>query len=143
LAVLTQINQLNFMAIVVAAITAQIMAIIWYLPPLFGLRWARLIKGYSGLTDETLGANLGRKVLLWFVGFLINAFALALLLRAAHSTTNADAIALAVTVWVGLAAVISSWPSIHAGFPWGVWLMNNAIYLLIQIVLSIILTRWQ
>ena len=136
------ITQVNFVAVLLAAVAAQVIAIVWYLPPVFGLRWATLIKSYSGLTDATLGANLGRKVIFWFVGFLINALALALLLRVANIHAVPEAIQVAVLVWLGLGAVFSSWPPIHAGFPWGVWLMNNGAYLLIQITMAAILALW-
>jgi hypothetical protein len=39
--------QLNWVAIIVAAIAVLIVGFVWYLPPLFGRRWAGLVKQYG------------------------------------------------------------------------------------------------
>lgn len=136
-------TNINLLAIVVAAIVAQIIAMAWFMPPLFGLRWAVHIKRYTGLTDQVLGANLGRKVVLWFLGFLANACVLALLVRGTGAQSLADGMLLGAIVWFGFGAVFSSWPAIHANQPWGIWLINNGAYLTMQIAMAGILAVWR
>ena len=136
-------TQLNYLAILVAAIAAFVLAFVWYMPPVFGLRWATLTKRYTGLSDSDLAANMPLKAGLWFVGFLVNALALAVLLGLAGTTDIGTGIVLGVIVAVGIGATVSSWPPIHARQPVGLWLMNNGLFLLQQIVMAGILTLWR
>jgi hypothetical protein len=135
--------QLNWLAVIGATIVAFVIAFVWYLPPVFGLRWATLIKGYTGLTDQALGAGLPRKVILWVIGFLVNAIVVALLVRALGIGSASDAILLGVLLWLGIGATFSSWPPIHANQPWGVYAINNGAFLLQQLAMAVILTVWK
>jgi hypothetical protein len=136
-------TQLNFLAILVSALAAFVLAFVWYMPPAFGLRWTALTKRYTGLSDTDLSANIPVKAGLWFVGFLVNALALAILVRQTGTTDLAAALMLGVIGAMGFGAVTSSWPPIHAQQPWGIWLMNNGLFLLQQIVMAAILTLWK
>lgn len=136
-------TQLNYLAILVAAVAAFILAFAWYMPPVFGLRWAALTKRYTGLSDTQLAANMPMKVGLWFVGFLVNAFALAVMVNLTGATDIATAITLGAIVGLGVGAVVGSWPPIHAQQPIGIWLMNSGLFLLQQIAMASILTLWQ
>jgi hypothetical protein len=52
-----------------------------FMPPVFGLCWAELTKRYTSLSDAELSSDLPMKAGLWFVGFIINAVGLALLVN--------------------------------------------------------------
>jgi hypothetical protein len=136
-------TQPNYLAILVAAIAAFVLAFVWYMPPVFGLRWTALTKRYTGLSDSDLAANLPMKFGLWFVGFLVNALALALLLNLTQAIDLTTGLAVGVIAGIGFGAVTSSWPPIYARQPIGIWLMNNGLFLLQQIVMAAILTLWR
>ena len=136
-------TQLNFPAVLVSAVAAFILAFLWYMPPTFGLRWADLTKRYTGLSDAELGSNIPMKAGLWFVGFVVNAFALAILINLTQTADVRGAVTLGLVTCFGIGAVVSSWPPIHAKQPWGIWLMNNGLFLLQQIVMASILTLWR
>lgn len=136
-------TQLNYLAILVSAMTAFALAFIWYMPHTFGLRWATLTKRYTGLLDAELSAGMPMKAGLWFVGFLVNALALAALVKLTNTTNLTGALTLGALVTVGFGATVSSWPPIHARQPVGIWLMNNGLFLLQQMAMGIILTLWQ
>lgn len=136
-------TQLNLLAVLVSAIAAFVLAFAWYMPPVFGLRWAALTKRYTGLSDSDLAANLPMKAGLWFLGFLVNAFALALLINLARTIDLPTGLALGVIAGIGFGAVATSWPPIYAQQPIGIWLMNSGLFLLQQIVMAAILTLWR
>lgn len=136
-------TQLNYLAILVAAIAAFVLAFAWYMPPLFGLRWATLTKRYTGLSDADLSANMPVKAGLWFVGFLVNAWALAVLAKLTNTADLTGALTLGTLVAIGFGAVTSSWPPIHARQPVGIWLMNNGLFLIQQMVMATLLTMWK
>jgi hypothetical protein len=136
-------GQIDDAAVLVSAGAAFVLAFGWYMPPVFGLRWAALTNRHSGLADSDLAANMPLKAGLWFLGFLVNALALALLVRQTRTTTVGGAVTLAVIAAVGFGAVISSWPPVHARQPIGIWLMNGGLFLLQQIVMAVTLTVWK
>lgn len=137
-------TQINWLAVIVAGIAALLIGFVWYLPPTFGTRWAGFVKRYTGLSDaDLMPANIPLTLGLWFLGFLVNAFALAILVRGMNISSLGDAILLAVIAWAGLGLAISSWPVIHAKQPLGIWLINGAAFLVMQIVMAVILTLWK
>jgi hypothetical protein len=137
------LTQLNYLAILVAAMAAFVVAFAWYMPPVFGLRWAALTKRYTGLSDTDLSANLPMKAGLWFAGFLVNAFVLAVVIGLTGASDVGTGITLGVLAGIGLGATVSSWPPIHARQPVGIWLMNTGLFLLQQIAMAAILTVWK
>lgn len=143
------VSQLNWLSIVVATITALVIGFIWYLPPFFGTRWAGLVKGYgrpftdNPTLDPMQPANPLAPLGSWLVGFLINALVLAIAIKMLSISSVGGAIALGIAAWAGFAAPLSSWPAAFAKWPWGLWLINNGCYLVIQMVMSIILTLWK
>ena len=138
------LTQINWLAVVVAGIAALVVGVIWYLPPTFGARWAAFVKGYTGLSDaDLMPANVPLTMGLWLLGFIVNAFALAVLLHGVGVNQLGTAILLGVIVWAGLGLTISSWPVIHAKQPPGLWLLNGMAFLVMQIVMVVILTFWR
>lgn len=135
--------QVNFLAVLVSAVAAFVLAFLWYMPPVFGLRWGELTKRYTGLSDAEVGSNLPIKAGLWFVGFLVNAVALALIINLTQINDISSALRLGVIIAVGFGAVMGSWPPIHARQPFGIWLMNTGLFLVQQIAMASILTIWQ
>lgn len=79
----------------------------------------------------------------WFVGFLVNTFVLALAIQLLAIKGVGSGITVGVTAWAGFEATLSSWPAAFARWPWGLWLINNGCYLVIQIVIAVILILWK
>jgi hypothetical protein len=143
------LTQINWLAVIAAGIAALAIGFIWYLPPLFGARWAGLVKAYGRPygddpnLDPMQPANPLMPMGIWLVGFLINAFVLALAINLLATSSIGGAIAIGVVAWAGFAAPLSSWPAAFARWPWGLWLINNGCYLVIQIVMAVILILWK
>jgi uncharacterized membrane protein AbrB (regulator of aidB expression) len=131
----------------VAALAALIVGFIYYLPPVFGLRWGNQVKRYTGLADADLTPTKPSAILrimgLWLLTFLANGFVLAWLIRATGTLNVWDSILLAVIVGAGFGLTISSWPVIHARQPPALWLINAVSYLIAQVVMATILTMWK
>jgi len=140
---LSLLTQINWLAVAVAGIAALAVGVIWYLPPTFGTRWGSFVKRYTGLSDDDLmPTNFPSTMFFWLLGFLVNAIVLAILIRGMDIGNLWDGILLGAIVWAGLGLTISSWPVIHAKQPAGLWLLNGAAFLLIQIVIVTILILW-
>lgn len=90
-------SQINWWAVIVAAVSSFLLGGVWYSPALFGKRWARL----NGLADAELGRGLLRVFGGAFVCQLIAACNLAFFIGAKASFGFAVAAALAAGVgWV-------------------------------------------
>ena len=143
------LTQINWLAVIAAGIAAMVVGFIWYLPPLFGTRWAGLVKAYGRPynddpnLDPMQPVNPLMPMGVWLIGFLINAFVLALAINLLPTNSVGGAIAVGILAWAGFAAPLSSWPAAFARWPWGLWLINNGCYLAIQIIMAVILTLWK
>jgi hypothetical protein len=145
----TTLAQVNWLAVVVAAVAALVVGFVWYLPPLFGTRWASLVKTYgrpfaeNPRLDPMRPANPLMPMGVWLIGFLVNALVLSLAIKLLGIGSVGSATGLALLVWLAFAATLSSWPAAFARWPWGLWLINNGAYLVMQIVMAVILTLWK
>jgi hypothetical protein len=143
------LTQINWLAVIIAGLAALVIGFIWYLPPLFGRPWAHLVKAYGRPygDDPTLDpmqpANPFTPMGVWLIGFLINAYILAQAINLLAISNVVGAILLGLAAWAGFAAPLSSWPAAFARWPWGLWLINNGCYLVIQMAMAVILTLWQ
>jgi hypothetical protein len=145
----TTLAQVNWLAVVVAAVAALVVGFVWYLPPLFGTRWASLVKTYgrpfaeNPRLDPMRPANPLMPMGVWLIGFVVNALVLSLAIKLLGIGSVGSATGLALLVWLAFAATLSSWPAAFARWPWGLWLINNGAYLVMQIVMAVILTLWK
>lgn len=143
------LSGLNWLAIVIAALAGTVVGFVWYLPPLMGVRWAQAVRSYGApyVADPTIDpmrpANPAIQVGTWLVAFAVNAWVLAALARGLNVTSATGALSLAFVCWLGFAETLSAWPAIFARWPWRLWLINNAAFLIIQAVMSLIVTLWR
>ena len=143
------VTAINWFAVLGAAFASLIIGFVWYLPPVFGQLWANLVKSY-GIpyasdpdADPLAPANPLLPLLIWLVGFLVNATVLAIVIEELNLTRVGEAVLVATLGWLAFGATLSSWPAAFARWPWGIWLINNGCFLVTQIVMAIIITLWQ
>ena len=129
----------NWPATLLATVAATFVSAVCYLPPILGQRWGSLIKHWTRQSDADLSSNIPRRLGLWLLSYLVNAIFLTALLFAAKVGTVAGGIGIAIVAWIAMGLTFSAWPVIHANQPVGVWVMNNAVYLLAQMVMAAIL----
>jgi hypothetical protein len=120
----TALSQINWLADIVAEMAASIVGFVWYRPPLFGRRWAGLVKAYGRPFADDPNLDPMKPVTplapmgVWLVGFLIDAFVLALAIELLAISSVGGGIAVGVAAWAGFAATLSSWPAAFATWPW-------------------------
>ena len=91
----------NYVAVVVAALVYYILGAIWYAPGIFGHRW---VKHDEGVVEEQkhswkIGAYIGELIL-----DLIIAYVLALFIQLSGAGKIADGVIVALWVWIGFVA---------------------------------------
>jgi hypothetical protein len=130
--------QVNYLAVVVAAIVNYVIATIWY-ALLFPKTWMRLT-GISEMKPKL------QYILLVFLGSLILSFVLY------HSIYFGNAYVKSGGVmgglmggfwgWLGYIAPITLTTKLWEKKPWGLWILDNSFWLISLLVMGIILSSW-
>jgi hypothetical protein len=128
----------NYLAVAAAAIACYIIAAIWY-GVIFSKLWQRL----TGITDM-------KPAPLNIVLVLISSFVMAFVLD--HSIIFADTyhkvsgmeggITVAIFIWLGFVATVTLCTKLYEKKPWGLWVLDNAFWLISLLVMGSILSVW-
>ena len=129
---------INYLAVLVAAIANCIIATVWY-AALFGKTWQKL----TGITDMKPAPM---NVALVFIGSLVLSFVLD------HSIIFGNAYFHMAGVggglmggffgWLGYIAPVTLSTKSFEKKPWGLWLLDNAFWLIALLVMGVILSSW-
>jgi len=128
----------NYLAVVVAAIASYAIATVWY-ALLFGKTWQRL----TGITDaKPAPLNVGLSLL----GALVMSYVLY------HSIAFGDAYVKMSGAqgglmggffsWLGFVAPVTLMTKLYEKKPWGLWLLDNAFWLVALLAMGAILGAW-
>jgi len=132
------LRNLNWLAIITAAVSAFVLGGLWYSPLLFAKRWMK----ETGITEEsTKNANMGRIFALGFILSLIASFFLAMFIGV-HAGAGFGALAgfMAGLGWVftfmGISYLFESRTLAH--------FLINSVYSIVSLtVMGIIIGVWQ
>ena len=128
----------NYLAVIVAAVVALVIGFIWYSPAVFGKRWM----AYLGTTQAQLGNPGPTGLAVGVVASLVNAWVLAVLALNLGGKTIPDGIMLGALAWLGFMATVTAAQISFEKKSWGLWLLNNAHNLLVQVIMAAIVTAW-
>lgn len=129
----------NYLAVIVSALVALVIGFVWYAPPVFGKRWM----SYLGTTQAQLGNPGPMGMATGVVASLVNAWVLAVLSLNLKGSTLTDGVMLGILCWLGFMATITAAQISFEKRPWGLWLLNNAHNVLVQILMGAIVTVWR
>ena len=126
----------NYLAVILAAIAAVAIGILYY--------------GILGLGDRQsrmLGATPARpgpvQVATGLVVSVVNAWVIALLSLNLGASSVVDAILLGALVWLGFGAAFKAAQVAFERRPWGVWVIQAIHDLTVQVVVAGIVTLWR
>src|ERR1700733_4372125 len=128
----------NYLAVAVAAVASYILAAIWY-GAIFAKLWMRL----TGITEmKPAPTNI--------IFMLISSFIMAYVLQ--HSIVFGDSYFKAITIcngltgafflWLGFVATTTLATKLYEKKPWGLWILDNAFWLISLMIQATILTVW-
>ena len=126
----------NYLAILVAAIAAVAIGIVYYGILGVGDRQSRML-GASSVRPGPLQGATGL-----IVG-LVNAWVIAVLSLSLGAASIADAIALGAFVWLGFGATFKAAQVAFERRPWAVWVLQGVHDLIVEIVVAGIVTLWR
>lgn len=113
-------SSVSVVAVIVAAIANVVIGTVWYMPAVFGRRWAEL----AGRPIDTSPNPMLYAIAV--IGSLVTAYVLALVVSAVGAATITDGIVTGLVVWVGFQATNQAVGGAFEGRPWMLWGINTA-----------------
>jgi hypothetical protein len=128
----------NWVAIVIAAIAQFVIGWIWY-GPLFGKTWMSMM----GMSQQSMGREgMGKTMVLTFIGSLVTAAVLSMLVGWMGAKTLGAGIAAGFWAWLGFVATVTLGGVLFAKMSWNLYILNNAYQLVSLAVMGAILAKW-
>lgn len=130
--------QINFWAVLVAAILSMALALLWFSPRLFGKIWMKEIDA----TEES-AKNINIKYLLSFVTTIISAYILAYAMILSDSVTVYEGAEIGFYVWLGFVATTTFSTVLWERRPIILYFIDNIYRLISLILMGGILSVWR
>jgi Protein of unknown function (DUF1761) len=136
------LGDLNWLAVIVAAIAYFVLGGIWYSPPVLGKQWTRA----SGFQQPQDGQSPGAGIYVApLIGDLIAAIAVGMVAAASSTDTFTEGLVLGLVIGIGVAGVIIGTTAVfESNKPEPItWFWITAAYHLVGFILmSVILASW-
>jgi len=138
-------HSLNWLAILVAAISTMILGFLWYSPLLFAKAWTREM-GYD-LNDKAkmdeMRKSAGPAYAGSLVASLISAFTLALVLHGMRADSLHFGLMASFHIWLGFVATVQFTGALFAKQSMKLFAINTGYQLVCFLAMGAILVLWQ
>jgi hypothetical protein len=137
-------TNMNFLAIIVAAVINVVLGSLWYSPVLFAKPWTKAM----GMTKEqmTKGTKMGAGMYVApLIAALVTGYVLSWFLNVLHVTTVGGGIEIGFLAWLGFtttAQILNSWVFSN-GRPKEVYFINTGYHLVGFCIMGAILAAWR
>jgi hypothetical protein len=128
-------SQINYLAVLVAGLAHMAANLIWFSPLLFGPAWAKLTGSDSKPAVRWMPAG--------FLGHLLVALVLAVIIVLAQATTVAGGIAVGVLAWAGFIVPLEVGELIWEKIPFKLFGLRVICHLVACCIAGVILAMWR
>jgi hypothetical protein len=138
------LHHVNFLAILVAAISTMVVGFLWYSPLLFAKPWMREM-GYDPndkAKTQEMQKTAGPAYAGSFVASLLSAFTLALILEGLHMADVPHGLMVGFHVWLGFVATVQFTGALFMKQSMKLFAMNTGYQLVCFLVMGAILAAW-
>lgn len=129
---------INWLALIVAAVINMAVGAAWYSPLLFGKKWAKLLDKKVGDMGD---ANTGYAVSV--IAALIQAWVLVHFIRYASALTFVKGAIVGFWLWLAFIGVVMAMNGVFEGRSWKIWKINAGYFLVIMIINGGLLAAWR
>ncbi len=130
--------QINYVAVIVAAIINMVLGYIWY-GPLFGRQWMQMM----GMKMENVNRAEMPRIYSWtFVTALVTAYVLARIVDWAAAKTFGAGMVVGFWVWLGFVATVTAAGVLFERRPTGLYVLNNGYQLVALAITGGLLAAW-
>ncbi|MEX2547445.1 MAG: DUF1761 domain-containing protein [Chloroflexota bacterium] len=127
-----EFTTLNWVAVIAAAVAGGVIGGIWYLPMVFGNRWAaasgRELPSLSRLTPTMMVGAIGLP--------LIMAYVLTLLVGGLGGTSLVNGVVVGFVAWLGFTATATLNGVVYEGRSWEWWMITAGFFLVTLVVMG-------
>ena len=128
---------INYWAVLVAAVAPILLGALWYSPALFARSWMRAV----GRTEDEL-QGMGTGYVISAVAALLTSYALARIERWAEVDDIWNGALVGLLAWVGFVATVLAVTTYFGGRPAKLWLINAGYQLVALVIMGGILGSW-
>jgi hypothetical protein len=133
------LDNINYWAVLVAAVINMVVGSFWYSKMGFGNAWAKAAKVKL---DDMMGENANMAYAVTTVAALAQSLFLAVLVHNLAITTVGKAVELGVLLWAGFVAACTISDTLFASRSMRLWQINQGYYLLVLVANSVLLALW-
>lgn len=130
--------QLNYLAVLVAALISMVIGYLWY-GPLFGRQWMALMGIKPGAVS---GGEMGKTYVFGFIAALVTAWVLAMFVDFTGARTATQGAVTGFWVWLGFVATVTSASVLYERRPASLYVLNNGYQLVSLAVTGGLLAVW-
>ncbi len=130
----------NWLAILVSAISAMVWGYLWY-GPLFGKPWMKLV-GLSKADINKDKANMPKNYGMMFVGALVTSYVLDVTIGMSPMRDLSTGLTIALWLWLGFVAAVRLSDVIFNKKPWNLYFIEVGYYLAFLLTAGAILGSW-
>ncbi len=137
-------HNLNWLAILVAAISTMAVGFLWYSPILFAKPWMREM-GYDAsdkAKTQEMQKSAGPAYAGSFLASLLSAFTLALILHGMREENLHVGLTLSFHVWLGFVATVQFTGALFMKQSMKLFAINTGYQLVCYLAMGVILTLW-
>jgi len=131
----------NYLAVLVAAISAIVLGFLWY-GPFFGKPWMKAMDMSKEDIEKAKKKGMSQTYVLMSIGAFLKAFVLATLLISLAVITPAGALTTAFIIWLGFAVPLIMSDQLWGDKPWNLFVINASYELVALCVIALVLTYW-
>ncbi len=134
-------SQMNWLAVLVAAITYFMLGAIWYSKALFGTKWAAAVG--MNMNDPDKSKGMAKMMIGTFVLILVTCIGLALLVARLDLSVLASGIKLGLITGICFATTAVSISFIYESRPTALYFIDCGYHLAGHLIAAIILVLWR
>ncbi len=128
---------INYVAVIIAALVPMVLGALWYSPALFARPWMRAVDR----TEEDMG-GMGKGYVLSAIAAVLSSYALARIERWAEVDDLWNGMLVGMLVWLGFVAGLLAVVTYFGGRPRSLWLINAGYQLVSLAIMGAILGVW-
>jgi hypothetical protein len=126
---------INWWAVIVAAIINMAIGSVWYMPSVFGKAWKKASK------SEMKGDN--KAYFITAIAALVQSWVLVHFVRFAGSTTFWKGLVTGFWLWVAFVAAVMLTTVLFEGRSWMIWRINAGYWLVVLLINGGLLAAWR
>jgi Protein of unknown function (DUF1761) len=140
-----QMHSLNWLAVLVAAISTMVVGFLWYSPLLFAKAWMKEM-GYDPNDKakvQEMQKSAGPAYAWSFVASLLSAFTLGLILHGLRAEDVHFGLMVGFHVWLGFVATVQLTGALFMKQSMKLFAINTGYQLACYLIMSVILVAWK